>query len=255
MSAYRSQAPEAAPTPGWRFRPRHLAWLLGLAFAMLAARSFWGWLAKPETLPVRELQVEGNLQHVRAEWVRLQVQPLAAKGFLGVDPDAVRATLRQMPWVADASVWRVWPDRLRIRIVEQQAVARWQNGQQVQLVNALGQPFSVPVNQVPRGLPLLQGPAGQQALVLQRFLEADRITRAAGARLVALNLDARGAWRCRLDPGVDIALGRNGPLERLQRWMAVYPQVRAYLGAKATVDLRYANGFAMMNLNTGRETE
>lgn len=255
MSAYRSQAPDVAPLPSWQFRPRHLAWLLGLLVLMLGAGLLWNWLSKPQNMPVRELQVDGKLQHVRASWVRLQVQPLAAKGFMGLDPDLVRATLMQLPWVADASVWREWPDRLRIRIVEQQAVARWQNGKQVQLVNTLGQPFSVPLNQMPRGLPLLQGPAGQQGLVLQRFLEANQITHAAGARLVALDLDARGAWRCRLDPGINVALGRIEPFERLRRWMAVYPQVRAYLGAKATVDLRYANGFAMMNLNTGRETE
>lgn len=255
MSAYRSPEGEEVQAPGWRFQPRHLAWLLGLILALFAGWMIWKWLADPRHLPVRSLQVEGNLQHVRPDWVRLQVQPLVAKGFLGTDPDAVRARVMQLPWVADASVWREWPDKLRIRIIEQQPVARWQNGQQIQLVNSMGQPFTVPLNQVPRGLPLLQGPAGQQALVLQRFMEANRIAQEADARLAVLTLDARGSWRCRIDPGIEVSLGRVEPFMRFQRWMAVYPQVRAYLGTKATVDLRYADGFAMMNLNKGREKE
>jgi cell division protein FtsQ len=62
-----------------------------------------------------------------------------------------------------------------------------------------------------------------------------------------LHQDARRAWHLKLSNGMSVELGRKDPLQRLARFIGVYPAILASTTAAVIeqVDLRYSNGFAL----------
>lgn len=228
------------------FRPRHLVWLLLLGMLSAGAWSAWHWLKSPQAFPVRNLVVEGKLQHVQVAQVVQRSKPYLAAGFLWFDPMRLRQAVGQIPWVDQVLVWREWPDQVRIRVVEQKPVARWPQDGTVYLMNGRGELFLVAASDIPANLPLLQGPAGQEQTMLSQLMSLNQQLRTPGVRVTSLGLDPRGSWRCILNGHIHLALGRIDPFGRLKNWLAIYPQIRSYLGPDARIDLRYENGFAMV---------
>ena len=138
---------------------------------------------------------------------------------------------------------RLWPDRIRIEIVEQQAAARWgEDG----LLNTRGELIATGVRHVPPELPRLDGPQGTEALVAQRFLAVQDRLGGLGLQVAALRFDARGSWELDLSTGVTVRLGRRQVDERMDRFVEFGAQVIAGRAADIRyVDMRYSNGFAI----------
>jgi len=237
-----------------RFDPRPLAWVA--ATVMFAAALVWGGerLLQPEVLPLRSVQVEGAFHHVTPDEIRMVMKGFATAGFIHVDTEAVRREVEALPWVARATVVRLWPDRLRIVVKEQRAVALWgQDG----LVSPDGRIFSPPPASYPSGLPFFQGPPGMQQTMVRRYGEMQRILAPLGFQVVRLELDARGAWRLGLDNGMALMLGRQEKShERLLRFVRSYNRVLAARAEQIEqVDLRYTNGFAVRWKPAGDESK
>jgi cell division protein FtsQ len=214
--------------------------LSGIAVTALALAAL-GWLLDQ---PIQRVIVTGRLQRVSALDVEQVVRAhLNGAGLVSVNLEQIGAGLRTLPWVGSAAVQRSWPRGLRIEIVEQTAVARWD---QAGLVNARGQLFVSEVRFMPPELPQLAGPAGSEAEVTARCLAMQGRLTEVGLRLVALELDARGAWALTLDNGVQVRLGRQQINQRFERFMAVAAKLVSQRAADiAYVDLRYGNGFAV----------
>jgi cell division protein FtsQ len=140
-------------------------------------------------------------------------------------------------------VQRSWPRGLAVQVIEQQAVARWNS---TELVNVRGDLFGGDARFVPPELPQLAGPNGSAAEVVTRYLALQGRVLEAGLRLVALRLDARGAWELQLDNGVVVRFGARQVDERFERFMGVALRLVTQRAADiAYVDMRYTNGFAV----------
>jgi cell division protein FtsQ len=62
----------------------------------------------------------------------------------------------------------------------------------------------------------------------------------------SLQLDARRTWRVQLSNGLSVEVGRHDPVQRVERFVRVYPAILAAANGKLrAVDLRYSNGFAV----------
>ena len=164
-------------------------------------------------------------------------------GFFTVDVEEVRRAAESLPWVASASVRRVWPDGLRLHVVEQRAAARWG---EAGLLNMNGQLFEPAADTIPQHLPRLDGPEELRRRVMEHYVAITAALAPIGRRVDALSIDDRRAWRLTLDDGVELQLGRDDTLDRVQRFVRVYPQLFAVREAELkTVDMRYSNGFAV----------
>ena len=98
-----------------------------------------GWFLLGKDLPVRVVRIEGAFVHVSRANLRAELLPLVQKGIFVVDVNAIQQRLLDMPWIAKASVRRIWPNTLSIHIVEQVPVARWNRHL---LLNADGRVFA-----------------------------------------------------------------------------------------------------------------
>jgi cell division protein FtsQ len=194
--------------------------------------------------PIQRITVEGSFQRVSAVDIEKAARGrVAGAGLVSVKLPEVCAALRQLAWIDQVTVQRSWPRGLRVQVTEQVAVARWND---TDLVNARGELFKSDARFMPAGLPQLSGPEGTAPDVVQRYLGSQGRMVEGGMRLVALQVDARGAWDFTLDNGVNVRLGRGQVDERYQRFVDVVLRMVSERAADiAYVDMRYTNGFAI----------
>ena len=225
------------PALNWRRIGLSLSGLAIIALAMLAL----GWLLDQ---PIQRVVVTGRLQRISAMDVERVVRAhLGSAGLVTVNLAAISRGLNQLPWIESAAVERSWPRGLKIEIVEQTAVARWNDAG---LLNAKGELFISEPRFVPPELPQLAGPPGSEAEVTERYLGTQGRLIEIGMRLAALELDARGAWNLTLDNGVIVRLGRQQTDARFDRFMSAAAKLVSQRATDiAYVDMRYGNGFAV----------
>jgi cell division septal protein FtsQ len=116
---------------------RALRWLAPAL--LLAAGLAWAGrtLAGADALRVREIAIEGN-RYLSDANVELLVDGLRRENILQVDFDRYERRLRDSPWVADVTLFRALPAKVRIRIVERTPLAIARIGQLLYLVDASG---------------------------------------------------------------------------------------------------------------------
>lgn len=210
-----------------------------LAFAATGASVRW-----MLDQPVESVTVAGRFQHVLpADVERAVKQETRGASVLNINLDRIRATVGNIQWVDKVSVRRAWPRGVEVSITEQVAAARWgESG----LLNTRGELFVRAAHYIPPELPQLSGPEGTEAAVAHRYLAIQGRLIEAGTRLIALRLDARGAWEIDLDNGVTVRLGRSQVDSRFETFMnSALRFVGPRAGDISYVDMRYANGFAI----------
>lgn len=220
-----------------------MIWTLAPVALVAAAVSAW-WLAggpDARDWPIRWLEVSGELERVTAAQVRAAVADEARKGFFAVDIERARAMIEALPWVADVSVSRHWPDALGITVTEQRAVARWNDSA---LLGAGGEKFEVAGTAGMQGLARLYGPEGRLGEVFGTWRSMKSRLAAEGLEIARLELDPRGAWTLDLGAGHRLLLGREQIDRRLERYLAVRAQLAGPAGIDR-IDLRYPNGLAV----------
>lgn len=245
----------------------HLWWLknmlfVGLLFSFVGSILFF--LFDPHTLPVTTVQIEGHLQQTDPKILQMLVSQVAIGNFLNINPTVIRRTVVTLPWIKDAQIFRQWPNTLRIRIQEYQAVAWW-NKQA--FVDELGHLFTKPFlsekrrhNHLPTirnektknlKLPWFMGPPKRVGEVLKRYRQLAPLLQKKGLHIHELGCNARLAWYLVLDNGMKLKLGRNESKTKVQRFLNIYNrlamQLRKPSGKNSVlhVDLRYTNGLAV----------
>ncbi len=196
---------------------------------------------EPQYLPVRLVVVDGDVHRLPLNRLQETVLRHLDGGILTLDLDVLKDAVEGLAWVDTASMRRVWPDQLVLSVQEHDPVALWgENG----LVTAAGIVFRPDEKELPRGLPRLAAEDDQSLLVVRRYQDWRPRFEALGLGLVAVSLDARGAWTLQTDKGFTLALGTERTGERIGRFLQTYPRVAA-VGRPATVDMRYSNGLAV----------
>ena len=226
-----------------RRRRRDLGLLVGFVLVVgLGTLLGWRWLTDPARMPVRAILVEGDLHHLDRAALMETLKRAVDGGFFGTDLRKVRDAALSLPWVASARITRIWPNRLKVEVTEQKAVARW-NGRA--LVNPRGQVFR------PRRLPdpppkvNLHGPEGSAPVVLAAWARWQGRFAGKGLQLEELRLDRRGSWKLKLADGPWIVLGRDHQDQRLERLLGVWSVLSEDQQNLRRVDLRYEQGFAV----------
>lgn len=223
--------------------------LFALAVALLSL-ALW-WLARLPAFTLRGITLEGELAHNTPLSVRAAVGSKLAGSFLSLDLDHAREVFESVPWVRQATVRRVWPDKLAVRLQEHRAAALWQGDRgEERLVNTFGEVFEANLGDVEDDeLPRLAGPLGSAARVLAMQRALEPVMQPLGSPLRTLQLTGHGTWRTRLANGVVIELGRGEPAavsERAARFVRTLPQVSAsYQRPLLAADLRHADGYAV----------
>jgi len=196
---------------------------------------------------LRAIDVLGDLQHVERSQIVNALQGRVSGTFFTVELGQIRSLFEGIPWVRRAGVRRKWPNRLEVRLEEHRVLARWGQRAEGKLINVHGELFSAHSE---AGLPLLDGPAGSERDVAQRYAAFRQQLSPLALEPAQVLLSARHAWQLRLSNGLTVQLGRDSEKDpvsdRLVRFVEVYPRTLARLSRRLDyVDLRYPAGFAL----------
>jgi len=232
--------------------PATLATLILAGSLLLAALWLRSGLLGADQWPIEWLDVEGELQRTSSSQIRGAASGPATTGFFSADLERVREAVEALPWVAEAEVSRHWPDALRIRIVEHEPVARWN---EASLFSDRGQVFTVDGSDGMQGLARLSGPDSRRQDVLEQWLWMRRELGRVGQDIQAVHLDDRGAWAVVLASGPEILLGREQMRQRLERFIGIHDVLIDDQRRPGRVDLRYTNGLAVRWLNDPERIE
>lgn len=201
------------------------------------------WALVPEDLPLTQLEVRGEFQHLQPEDVRGAAQPYLAAPFFSVNLDEVRVAVAALPWVARVRVERQWPGAISVRVWERQSYARWNDDA---VLDTESRAFTPHAGEIPTGLPLLGGSPGHEMEVAQTWHRLSPALSEGGLQLIGLSRDVRGEWTARTVTGIELRFGQDPPDERLP--MLTQVAQRSLEGRWEQVqyiDLRYTNGFAV----------
>lgn len=201
------------------------------------------WLLAPEQFPLRQIAVDGHPVHMSEAELRTLLEDQLGRNLLRLDLAELQQRLLDEPWIIAARLERHWPDGLEVRLVARQAVAYWGEDALLDSHGRVFRPVRIPDGQP---WPRLDGPSDQAALLLSGYRTFGQPLSALGLVIEKVRLDEYGNWRLILPSGIAVELGSSDWLNRLQRFMALYPRVlQPHLSELAVVDLRYPDGAAL----------
>lgn len=156
--------------------------------------------------------------------------------LLFLDADAARTRLKANPWIADATILKLFPDRLHIAVTERRAFALWQKDGRVRVISRDGvtvEPFVAPHV---AHLPLVVGQGAN--LKAAEFLNVMNGYPDLRDQVHAYVLVADRRWNLRLKNGIDIRLPEAEPVEAIEALLALDRDKKLLTRDILAIDLR-----------------
>jgi cell division protein FtsQ len=184
----------------------------------LANIATWAKTARDEVanavgLRIAAVSISGSKEVSREEI--LTTAGVSGRGsLLFLDAGAARTRLRSNPWIADAAVLKLYPDRLQISVTERQAFALWQKNGRVSVIAPDGTVLEPYIEDRYLDLPLVVG-RGAEVQAKDFFAVLGRFA-AIRAQLRASVLVAERRWDLWLKNGVEIRLPETKVDEALE---------------------------------------
>jgi cell division protein FtsQ len=186
-------------------------------------------------LRIAAVSLSGH-KHLTREEVMAAAGVNGRTSLLFLDVADARLKLLTNPWIAEATVQKLYPDRLSITITEREAYALWQKDGRVGIIAADGTVLEPYVSRRFTGLPLFVGEgAAAQAKEFTALIGRYPAVRDA---LKAAVLVAERRWNLRLKNGVDVRLPETEVEAALDRLSGLIADKKILERDIAAIDLR-----------------
>jgi len=156
--------------------------------------------------------------------------------LLFLDAATVRDKLRTNPWIADATILKLYPGRLQIDIVERTAFALWQQDGRLSVIADDGAVLEPYMSRRFISLPLVVG-KGADTRARDFLALLDRYPQVRSATKAAIFVGER-RWNLRLKDGLDIRLPENDVGNALALLSKLDKDDRLFSRDITTVDMR-----------------
>jgi len=193
-------------------------------------------------LGIVQAEISGN-RYLSREEILERAGITAQTSLLLLDAESVRATLKQDARVAQASVRKLYPDRLEIVIEEREGYARWQRGGKMHLIARDGTVLESDIGGKSVDLPLVIGLGAEKRAaglldLIARFPSVQEVTRAGV-------LVAERRWNLRLKNGIDVRLPEEDPALALERLVQLDKSKQIMTRDVTVIDLRVPDRMAV----------
>jgi len=239
-----------------------LLFFLAVLFSLISITWWVGQrIVGQESAPVTSIDVVGEMNYSHRDDIITAIETVDLGNFFQLDVDDVQKQVLALPWVYSVAVRKQWPNQLKIYVVDQSPVALW-NGDF--LLNKFGKAFQANISRVNHVLPKFFGPEGTEEMILENHHNINELLGYDGLSIDELILTERFSWQLTLTNGITLNLGREERVERIARFMDVYPMIKAQLALKNKtigkgkintekdkiqavdyIDLRYDTGLAV----------
>jgi cell division protein FtsQ len=184
------------------------------------------------------LAVSGN-RHLSREQVLADAGVTGRTSLLFLDAEGTRARLKANPWIADATVLKLYPGELQIGIKEREPFALWQKDRRIAVIADDGTVLESYAAPPLLTLPLVVG-AGAETRAKDFLALLDRYP-GLRAQVRASILVGERRWNLRLRNGLDVRLPESDVAAALDRLVALDRSVKLLTRDIVAVDLRLAD--------------
>jgi cell division protein FtsQ len=184
---------------------------------------------------ISEVALAGELRLNREQILAL-AGITGSSSLLFLDAGHARARLMANPWIAEATVLKLYPGRLRIGITEREPFALWQKDGQVSLIAADGTVLDSRVAPRFASLPLVVGPGAEHEG--REFLALVARYPDIASKVAAAVLVAERRWNLHLKDGVEVLLPEDAADRALQALVALDRDKKLLSRDIVDVDLR-----------------
>ena len=197
--------------------------------------------------PVSGVDIEKTGRHISNGEIIDLVDPMLEGGWLSLNINAVQAQIAAMPWVERVQVYRVFPDRLALRIEEKVPVARYGD---TALISKAGKCFEPRSLAETGSLPRLEVEYADLALGHKGLLQVQSwlsSTAVLPQDVEVVRYQPDIGWDVLFHSGLLVRLGRSPVEQSLAKWAHYYPKILRHKHGKLPkkIDMRYANGAAV----------
>ena len=215
--------------------------LIAVAF-VLTARVVYLYVAAPQRFPINTVKISASYQHISHKKLESLLANYLDSSFFTLPVRRLYNDLSSLDWANKVQIERIWPDILKITLIEKIPFATWNKGmltEEGEIFNEGGELTDFP-------LPHLSGPANQEKEVLQVYKKMSKILSIYGLHASDLEWRDNHAWELKLTNGLQLHLGKQDLDTRVTRFCKAYPAVFAERAELlASVDLRYPRGMAV----------
>lgn len=232
-------------------RSRALRWGAGVLLVLAALATTFVQLSARGVFTVDRVTVRGNSRLSTGE-VLMLVDGLKGQSLFAADLEQYRARLLDSPWVADATMRRVLPSTIDLRVVERVPIAVGRLGDQLFLVDPSGviideygpqySQYDLPIVDGLVSSPSGGGPAvdGERARLVARFVDAIATLPAIRQHVSQIDVsDAHNLVAILDQDPVALRLGDRDFAARLQRYLELAPSLKEQIQEIDAVDLRF----------------
>jgi cell division protein FtsQ len=187
---------------------------------------------------IRGVALAGN-KHLNREEVLARVGVTGDTSLLFFDVADARTRLLADPWIADATIQKLYPDRVQITLTEREAFALWQKDGRISVVGTDGTILEPYVSRPYIGLPLVVGRGAETRAkeflaLLARFPEVRD-------NVLAAILIAERRWNLRLKNGIDVRLPEQDAQSALAELVELDRDKKLISRDVAAIDLRLSD--------------
>lgn len=235
-------------TAGGLLRPGLLICGLLLVAAGVGYGAQWLWQRAPvqqlsRVDALEDVRVKGPFRAVTEREVENILLPFLRHGFFSLDIDGMRRALLDNPWIVSASVSRRWPNGVEVVVEEAQPLAIWGSDR---LLIASGELLPRPVQMEDLRLPELAGDADLVERIMAQYQALAGLLTTKDMEVRRLSFDDLAGWQLELVNGIQLQLGHDELLARVDRFLSLTRGVLApHLQKVAGVDARYNNAVAV----------
>ncbi|MEO4000143.1 cell division protein FtsQ/DivIB [Mesorhizobium sp. CAU 1732] len=187
---------------------------------------------------IDEIRVSGNVETSEID-IFDRVGLDGWTSLVGFDPEEARQRIASLPWVETASVRKIYPATLEVKVVERAPYAIWQQGSRLSLIEENGEVIAPVSGSRHLALPLVVG-AGAEGPA------ADFIAKVAAYPELASRIrgyvrisDRR--WNLRLENGITIKLPEVGEDQAIADLLALDKDHALLSRDIETVDMRFGD--------------
>jgi cell division protein FtsQ len=241
-----------APSMAEQQEKLHWSFWLGVTFFVLVIVAIisFSWflnnkMSSEESTPVTSIVIGGEMPFTIRQDIENAIESVNLGNFFNVDVNDIQQKVAELPWVYSVSVRKKWPNELKIYVVDQTPIALWNEDF---LINEYGKAFQADTSRLLSALPAFFGPEGSENLALDNFVNLSKLLKFSDLSIDELLLTERHSWQLTLNNGITLNLGRENKIERVQRFMDIYPQIIKTKKENQQVDyvdLRYDTGLAV----------
>ncbi len=225
-----------------RLRLPFVALLSVMALTTLGAGYLQSRFRSDDEFRVQRVRLMGTLRQVQVADVMGALALRADTPVLAVDLPELTDRIAALPWIKSVAIRRVVPGELHVQVSEREPVLRLNNDALVDRDGNAFQPDNVAMF---AHLPRVQTPEAQLPQALDEFARSNTVLAPLGLAVSELELTGRSALTLVLNNGIRLMFGREDWNGRLQRFVALYPDLTTTGQVPTYIDLRYDTGLAV----------